>query len=182
MERPLKELKGFQKVFLEPGESKKVAITLDRRSLAYYNAEAGTWDAARGPYRILVGSSSRDIELQRTLVNQSASSLSVLDSTPVPGATQQLSSSGQNTRTEAPAPGTHTLKVNKGRGSGHHVAGELVKVTADTPPPGKKFAGWSGDIQILANPLLSTTTATMPSIDVTVSATYADVSSGESSE
>jgi Divergent InlB B-repeat domain/Glycosyl hydrolase family 1 len=72
--------------------------------------------------------------------------------------------------------GTHTLKVNNGRGSGRHVAGEVVKVTANTPPRGKKFAGWSGDIQILANPLLSTTTATMPSIDVRVSATYADVS------
>jgi beta-glucosidase len=101
VERPLKELKGFQRVFLAPGESKKVTITLDRRSLAYYNAEAGTWDVARGPYRILIGSSSQDIELQRTLVNMSASSLSVLDSTPVPGATQQLSSSGQNARTEA---------------------------------------------------------------------------------
>jgi hypothetical protein len=55
-------------------------------------------------------------------------------------------------------------------------------VTAGPPSPGQKFAGWSGDIQILANPFLSTTTATMPSIDVTVSATYADVSSGESSE
>ena len=37
VERPLKELKGFQKVYLKPGESKKVTITLDRRSLAYYN-------------------------------------------------------------------------------------------------------------------------------------------------
>jgi beta-glucosidase len=179
VERPLKELKGFQKVFLAPGESKKVTITLDRRSLAYYNAEAGTWDVARGPYKILVGSSSQDIELQPTLVNMSASSLSALDSTPVPGATQQLSSSGQSTRTAAPAPGTHTLKVNNGRGSGHHVAGTFVTVTADAPPPRKKFAGWSGDTQILANPSERTTTATMPSIDVTITATYADVPSGE---
>jgi hypothetical protein len=182
VERPLKELKGFQKVFLAPGESKKVTITLDRRSLAYYNAEAGTWDVARGPYRILVGSSSQDIELQRTLVNMSASSLSVLDSAPVRGATQQLSSSGQNARTEAPAPGTPTLTVNNGSGRGQHVAGKVVKVTADPPPPGKKFTGWSGDIQILANPFLSTTTATMPSIDVTVSATYADALSTEPSK
>jgi beta-glucosidase len=179
VERPLKDLKGFQKVFLAPGESKKVTITLDRRSLAYYNAEAGTWDVARGPYKILVGSSSQDIELQPTLVNMSASSLSALDSTPVPGATQQLSSSGQSTRTAAPAPGTHTLKVNNGRGSGHHVAGTFVTVTADAPPPRKKFAGWSGDTQILANPSERTTTATMPSIDVTITATYADVPSGE---
>src|SRR4029077_2371872 len=44
----------------------------------------------------------------------------------------------ENDRTETPAPGTHTLKVNNGRGSGHHVAGTFVKVTADEPPAGKK--------------------------------------------
>jgi hypothetical protein len=88
----------------------------------------------------------------------------------------------ETARTEAAAPGTHSLKVNNGRGSGRHVAGKVVTVTADAPPAGQEFAGWSGDIQILANPFLSTTTATMPSIDVTVSATYADASSGESSE
>jgi Divergent InlB B-repeat domain len=69
-----------------------------------------------------------------------------------------------------------------GRGSGSRVAGASVTVTADAPPAGQKFAGWTGDIQILANPFLSTTMATMPSIDVTVSATFADVSSSESSE
>jgi hypothetical protein len=182
VKRPLKELKGFQKVFLAPGESKKVTITLDRRSLAYYNAEAGTWDVARGPYRILVGSSSQEIELQRTLVNLSASALSVLDSTPVPGATQQLSSSGQSTRTAAPAPGTPALTVKSGNGSGQNVAGTVVTVTADAPPPGQQFAGWSGDTEILANPFMSTTTATMPSMDVTITATYAEASSSEPSE
>ena len=58
---------------------------------------------------------------------------------------------------------------------GQHVAGTLVTVRADPPPPGKEFAGWSGDIQILANPSEETTTATITSIDVTISATYADV-------
>jgi cytochrome c peroxidase len=82
----------------------------------------------------------------------------------------------QPTATAATAP---TLTVDNGRRSGQ---GKVVTVTADPPPPGKKFAGWSGDIQILANPSLSTTTATIPSIDVTVSATYADVPSGESSQ
>ncbi|HEY5752026.1 MAG TPA: glycoside hydrolase family 3 C-terminal domain-containing protein [Chthoniobacterales bacterium] len=86
VERPVKELKGYQKVFLKPGESKKVTISLDRRSLAYYNVGKGTWDVAPGVYRILVGSSSQDIELRRPLVNLFPSSLSVLESTPVPGA------------------------------------------------------------------------------------------------
>jgi Divergent InlB B-repeat domain len=98
-------------------------------------------------------------------------------SPPPAGATSvQQTTSGESARTEAPAPGTHTLKVNKGRGSGRHVAGDVVTVTADAPPPGKKFAGWSGDIQILANPSISPTTATMVSSDVTIKATYKNVS------
>ena len=70
--------------------------------------------------------------------------------------------------------GTHTLTVNKGGGSGRLVAGTLVKVTADMPPAGKQFARWSGDTEILANPFVPTTTATVPSIDVMITATYTD--------
>ncbi|HEY5743509.1 MAG TPA: glycoside hydrolase family 3 C-terminal domain-containing protein [Terrimicrobiaceae bacterium] len=104
VERPLKELKGFQKVYLEPGKSRKVTITLDRRSLAYYNVATGTWDVARGLYKILVGSSSQDIELQKPLVNLVPSSLSVLESSPVPGAKEAAgSSSNASTQPEATA-------------------------------------------------------------------------------
>jgi Ferritin-like domain/Divergent InlB B-repeat domain len=71
--------------------------------------------------------------------------------------------------TAATAP---TLTVNGGTGSGPHDVGTMFTVTANPPPSGQQFAGWSEDIQILANPLLSTTTATMPSIDVTITATY----------
>ena len=60
--------------------NKKVTITLDRRSLAYHDVSAQAWDAARGVYRILVGSSSQDIGLQGAVLSQ----LSVLKSTPVP--------------------------------------------------------------------------------------------------
>ena len=182
VERPLKELKGFQKVFLKPGESKKVTITLDRRSLAYYNLATQTWDAAPGVYRILVGSSSQEIELRRPLVNVFPSSLSVLESTPVPGAkkaAQDFSSAGTNSLTAGSAGTAPTLKVNDGSGSGQHAAGTIVTVTAEPPPPGKEFAGWSGDTQILANPSEPTTTATTLSIDVSITATYADVASGE---
>jgi hypothetical protein len=99
-------------------------------------------------------------------------------STTVQGAkkdAKDLLSTGENARTEAPAPGTHTLKVNKGRGSGRHAAGKMVTVTADAPPAGQQFAGWTGDIQILANPAVPTTTATMPSIEVTITATYREL-------
>jgi beta-glucosidase len=111
VERPLKELKGFQKVHLKPGESKKVTITLDRRSLAYYNVASRKWDVAPGVYTILVGSSSQDIELRSPLLNLFSSSLSVLESTPVPGAKRadrDFSSSGGRTRTEATAAGAHS--------------------------------------------------------------------------
>ena len=82
--RPIKELKGFAKVYLAPGESRKVTINLDRRSLAYYDVSANAWDVAPGVYRILVGSSSQDIRLHGVVVNLSTSSLSVLESKPVP--------------------------------------------------------------------------------------------------
>jgi hypothetical protein len=80
------------------------------------------------------------------------------------------------------AAGSPTLTVNDGSGSGPHEVGATVTVTADPPAPGKEFAGWSGDTQILANPSEETTTATMPSIDVTITATYADAPSSEPSE
>ena len=62
--RPEKELKGFGKVFLEPGESKTVTVQLDSRAFAYYNPLIHNWYVASGSYRVLVGASSRDIRLE----------------------------------------------------------------------------------------------------------------------
>jgi beta-glucosidase len=62
--RPLKELKGFKKVFLQPGETQKVSVTLGQSAFAYYDVDKKGWVAEKGDYRILVGSSSRDIRLQ----------------------------------------------------------------------------------------------------------------------
>ncbi|MCH5190551.1 MAG: glycoside hydrolase family 3 C-terminal domain-containing protein [Oscillospiraceae bacterium] len=61
--RPVKELKGFKKVFLKAGEEKEVSITLDKRAFAYYNVNLGDWHVESGEFKILVGSSSRDIRL-----------------------------------------------------------------------------------------------------------------------
>jgi len=61
--RPIKELKGFQKVFLQPGESRKVTLELDQRSFAYFNTGTEQWDALADTYNILVGASSQDIRL-----------------------------------------------------------------------------------------------------------------------
>ncbi len=61
--RPEKELKGFKKVFLEPGEEKTVSVTLDKRAFAYFNTEAEAWHVESGEFSVKVGASSRDIRL-----------------------------------------------------------------------------------------------------------------------
>jgi beta-glucosidase len=65
--RPPKELKGFSKLVLQPGESRKVVLPLDMRSFAYYDAPARRWRAEAGQYQILVGESSGQIALRGTL-------------------------------------------------------------------------------------------------------------------
>ncbi|HQI10181.1 MAG TPA: glycoside hydrolase family 3 C-terminal domain-containing protein [Fervidobacterium sp.] len=68
--RPEKELKGFEKVELEPGEEKIVSFILDKRAFAYYNTELKDWHVESGEFEILVGRSSRDIVLrERVIVN-----------------------------------------------------------------------------------------------------------------
>ncbi|MGN0468034.1 MAG: glycoside hydrolase family 3 C-terminal domain-containing protein [Acutalibacteraceae bacterium] len=62
--RPVKELKGFAKTHLEPGEEKTVEIMLDKRAFAYYNVKIGDWHVESGEFDILVGASSRDIRLE----------------------------------------------------------------------------------------------------------------------
>ena len=62
-----KELKGFKKIFLEPGEEKSVEITLSKRDFAYYNVNINDYHVESGDYEILVGASSRDIRLQATV-------------------------------------------------------------------------------------------------------------------
>ena len=62
--RPEKELKGFKKVFLKPGEKQAVSIPLTRTAFAFYSPEHKSWVAERGDYQIIVGGSSRDLRLQ----------------------------------------------------------------------------------------------------------------------
>ena len=61
--RPAKELKGFAKVFLQPGEKQKVSVRLNQNAFAYYDVGTRSWLAAEGGYKILVGGSSRDLPL-----------------------------------------------------------------------------------------------------------------------
>ncbi|MBD3187436.1 hypothetical protein GF325_11445, partial [Candidatus Bathyarchaeota archaeon] len=61
MNRPVKELKGFQKIFLSPSEDNMVTFLLDKRSFSCFNEERGIWVAEEGEYKVLLGSSSGDI-------------------------------------------------------------------------------------------------------------------------
>ena len=62
--KAVKELKGFDKVFIKKGESARVTHTLDYRSFAFYNTTINDWYAQNGEYEILIGASSRDIRLK----------------------------------------------------------------------------------------------------------------------
>lgn len=61
--RPIKELKEFAKVSLEPGEEKEVGFQLDKRAFAFYDTQLQDWRVETGEFEILVGASSRDIRL-----------------------------------------------------------------------------------------------------------------------
>ncbi len=65
--RPDKELKGFEKVALEPGEETEVRFTLGKRAFAYYNVRISDWHVESGDFEILVGGSSRDLPLGRVV-------------------------------------------------------------------------------------------------------------------
>jgi beta-glucosidase len=61
--RPVKELRDFTKVDLQPGETKTVTFTLGKRAFAYYNVQLHDWHVETGEFEIMIGRSSRDIEL-----------------------------------------------------------------------------------------------------------------------
>lgn len=60
--RPVKELKGFRKVYLEPGETQEVAITINKEALSYYNDQLHQWVAEKGAFEAIVGASAEDVK------------------------------------------------------------------------------------------------------------------------
>jgi beta-glucosidase len=73
--RPLKELKGFAKVALQPGETKTVTVHLDSRAFAYYHPAYRQWITESGEFDILIGASSADIRCTQTVTLQSTMEL-----------------------------------------------------------------------------------------------------------
>ena len=65
--RPVRELKGFEKISLQPGEAKDVSFTLDKRAFAYWNTELHDWTVEPGDFTIEIGRSSRDIALDASV-------------------------------------------------------------------------------------------------------------------
>ncbi|GIN12490.1 glycosyl hydrolase [Shouchella clausii] len=63
--RPKKELKGFKKVFINAGESKKVRIPFDNKTFRYFNVKTNKWEIEEAYYTIMIGASSADIRLQQ---------------------------------------------------------------------------------------------------------------------
>jgi beta-glucosidase len=61
VERPVKELKGFRKVFLHPGETQSVSITVGRDALSFYDEASSSWKAEPGDFEALIGCSAADI-------------------------------------------------------------------------------------------------------------------------
>lgn len=70
--RPRKELKGFVKVNLRAGESRRVSVMLDERAFSYYDANAKKWQIEPGNFDVLVGRSSQSIELRGNIALTSA--------------------------------------------------------------------------------------------------------------
>ena len=61
--RPAKELKGFARVTLAPGEKQRITITLDDKAFRFWNVKANRWEIEGGEYELLVGASVEDIRL-----------------------------------------------------------------------------------------------------------------------
>lgn len=66
--RPAKELKGFKRVSLAPGESKVVTLDLTKRDLSFWDVDTNDWKAEKGTFKVMIGASVADIKLQDTFV------------------------------------------------------------------------------------------------------------------
>ena len=66
--RPVKELKGFEKVWLKPGDARTVTVDLDKQAFAYYDVGKNRWSVEPGKFEISVGSSSRLIRFSQQVM------------------------------------------------------------------------------------------------------------------
>lgn len=69
--RPVKELRAFEKVFLKAGEEKEISVELSKRAFAFWNININDWMVETGEFDILIGASSRDMRLSKTITVES---------------------------------------------------------------------------------------------------------------
>jgi beta-glucosidase len=67
VERPAKELKGFERVVLQPGETRHLSLSLDPRSFSYFDVKSSSWKADAGTYDLMLGDSSQNIQQKITM-------------------------------------------------------------------------------------------------------------------
>lgn len=82
--RPKKELKGFKKVFLNPGEEKSVEIAFDDKTFRVWNVKTNRWETEGGIYQILIGASSADIRLSGEMTVEAAMTVCPYDREKLP--------------------------------------------------------------------------------------------------
>jgi beta-glucosidase len=72
VERPAKQLRGFQRITVEPGQTRTARITVHAADLAYWDVASHAWTVESGPVELLVGTSSRDsdLNLRKTVIVQ----------------------------------------------------------------------------------------------------------------
>ncbi len=73
--RPVRELKGFEKIALAPGETKTVSFVLDKRAFAYWNTQLHDWHVETGDFAIEIGHNAQDMALCETVKVESTVSL-----------------------------------------------------------------------------------------------------------
>ena len=93
--RPVRELKGFAKLYLEPEEEKDVSFRLDKRSFAYWEKAISDWHVESGEFVIEIGASSRDIRLTKAVTVESSVELPIVFSRNTPMEKLQKTAKGQ---------------------------------------------------------------------------------------
>ncbi|MDR0856386.1 MAG: glycoside hydrolase family 3 C-terminal domain-containing protein [Clostridiales bacterium] len=137
--RPKKELKGFVKVDLEAGESKRVTVGFDGYTFRYYNVETNAWEIEPGTYTVSVGASSADTRLTASLAVAGTAAASPYDPAALPSyysgnaADVPLAEFQTLYGKKVPDPSYQFIKKNR------------VKVDVNTAISELKYApGWSG--------------------------------------
>ena len=158
--RPTRELKGFAKVFLEPGESRTVTIPLDDKAFRYFNVKTNAWEVEGGEYRVQVGASVQDIRLTASLTVEGTGAPLPYDAKELPsyfsGHVEAVGSQEFETLLGRPLPESHwdpkaplgwndaLLRLPDAKNPLARLAGKIIVGKME-----KSLAGRSADLNIL---------------------------------